>query len=177
MHGSSGTPRCADFDRRLTSGRFGEGRMSFFSRLFGSKPPPEAKPERGAVLLAWTGSYDMRIPGKPEHQRDREKAFDEFTRGGAEAFCSVILYPEPGGAVACEIDDRIVGYLGESEAAEFRERMRAMGHDDETGGLCMAMIANDGFMPGERFVLLLDLEWPIEEQKGEPAGGIHKLVS
>ena len=38
-----------------------------------------------------------------------------------------------------------------------------MGIGDEIVGICMAMIANDGFNPKERFVLNLDLKWPVEE--------------
>ena len=40
-----------------------------------------------------------------------------------------------------------------------------MGKDDKTVGFCVAMIANDGFNPGERFVLLLNLKWPVEEHE------------
>ena len=137
--------------------------MGFFSRLFGSRPPSETKPTATGAGLAWSGSYNFRILGGAERQRELEELFNGFTGGGPERYCMASLVREANDAVRVHINNRTVGYLSPAEAAEYCQRMRAMGKGDEIEGVCMALIANDGFVPGQRFVVLLDLKWPIEE--------------
>ena len=144
--------------------------MGVFSRIFGSRPKSKAKPEVTSAALAWTGTdYDIRVTRGSEHQRELEELFNDFNSGNffkpgrIEMVCVAGLVREPNDAVRVEIKDRTVGYLSQVEAAEYCRRMRAMGKGDEIVGVSMAMIANDGFDPKERFVLNLDLKWPVEE--------------
>ncbi len=98
-------------------------------------------PKAVSAVLAWSGSYEIRVAGGSKHQRELAELFDKFTSGRAEAYCVAGLVREPNGAVRVQIDERTVGYLDPITAAilprhagdgkKRRDRRRRHGSDCE----------------------------------------------
>lgn len=145
--------------------------MGFFSRLFGANP--NAKPKVTGVRLAGTGLFDFEIVGEARRQRELESITGGRTEDGCEHVCVATLWREPTNpadknAVRIEIDKSHVGYLRRENAADYCQRMRALGYGDEIVGACAALIVG-GWDRGDgdrgNFGVKLDLKWPIEEHK------------